>query len=116
MMNRHTGRPITMLEHIKQSVVDILTTPLGSRVMRRDYGSRLYELIDAPTNAQFDSQVYFAVAQALYRWEPRIQVKQVKVNRTDRAHIEIILNAVIVLKQGQRVPLNMTVPFLQEAA
>ncbi|SPX13597.1 Baseplate assembly protein W [Escherichia coli] len=36
------------MEHLKQSVRDILTTPLASRVMRREYGSLVPDLIDEP--------------------------------------------------------------------
>jgi phage baseplate assembly protein W len=38
-MNRNTGRKLSGVDHLRQSIVDILTTPIGSRVMRRDYGS-----------------------------------------------------------------------------
>ena len=38
-MNRRDGLTVTDLEHISQSIGDILRTPVGSRVMRRDYGS-----------------------------------------------------------------------------
>ena len=34
-MNRTTGTAISGLEHLRQSVGDILSTPIGSRVMRR---------------------------------------------------------------------------------
>ncbi len=47
-MNRNTGRTITDADHISQSMSDILRTPVGSRVMRRDYGSLLSSLIDQP--------------------------------------------------------------------
>ncbi len=47
-MNAATGRNLTGLDHLHQSIADILSTPIGTRVMRRDYGSRLPELIDAP--------------------------------------------------------------------
>lgn len=49
-MNRDTGAALSDIEHILQSVRDILLTPLGSRVMRRDYGSLLSALIDQPQN------------------------------------------------------------------
>ncbi|MCS6520867.1 hypothetical protein NYA10_29720, partial [Burkholderia thailandensis] len=49
-MNARTGRAIAGQAHIEQSVADILFTPLGTRVMRRDYGSLLPELIDGPVN------------------------------------------------------------------
>ena len=50
-MNRFTGEKITdETAHIKQSIADILLTPIGSRIQRRDYGSRIPELIDRPMN------------------------------------------------------------------
>ncbi len=46
-MNRSDGLTVTDLEHISQSIGDILRTPVGSRVMRRDYGSLLASMIDS---------------------------------------------------------------------
>ena len=43
-----TGRALDGMQHLGQSIGDILMTPMGSRVMRRDYGSLLTELIDQP--------------------------------------------------------------------
>ncbi|MBR7309711.1 baseplate assembly protein, partial [Klebsiella pneumoniae] len=45
-MNSQTGLSISEVEHIRQSVRDILVTPVGSRVMRREYGSLLSQMID----------------------------------------------------------------------
>lgn len=51
MMSRVNGRNLqTELDQIKQSIQDILTTPIGSRIMRRTYGSLLPQMIDAPFN------------------------------------------------------------------
>lgn len=71
-MSRKTGRRIDQADHIMQSVRDILTTPIGSRVMRRDYGSLLPFLIDSPMNAYFVMQLRAAVIHALMRWERRV--------------------------------------------
>ena len=79
-MDKHTGKPLEGFAHLKQSITDILTTPIGSRVMRRDYGSNLFSLIDAPLNSQTLLSIYVATAEALIKWEPRIKVK--KVNAT----------------------------------
>ncbi len=38
-MNRDTGKAITETDHLRQSVRDILLTPQGSRLARREYGS-----------------------------------------------------------------------------
>ncbi|MBJ3641459.1 baseplate assembly protein, partial [Salmonella enterica subsp. enterica serovar Weltevreden] len=43
-MNASSGHAITDNEHIAQSIGDILLTPIGSRVMRRAYGSQLFNL------------------------------------------------------------------------
>ncbi|MEX9802965.1 GPW/gp25 family protein, partial [Proteus terrae] len=50
-MNAQTGERITDIEHVRQSVRDIFNTPIGSRLMRREYGSLLADLIDGPVNA-----------------------------------------------------------------
>ncbi|MBW8824689.1 MAG: baseplate assembly protein [Phage 64_12] len=83
-MDATTGKPIEGEAHLVQSMSDILTTPIGSRVMRRDYGSRLLELVDAPFNAATRLQLYSAVATALLRWEPRISLTRVEISVGDR--------------------------------
>lgn len=77
--SRITGRRIDRDEHLTQSITDILTTPKGSRVMRRDYGSVLPELIDAPMNGETIVDVYAATAEALDRWEPRLRLQRVEI-------------------------------------
>ncbi|MNZ66574.1 Lysozyme [compost metagenome] len=79
MMDRATGQPIDDLAHLRQSIADILTTPIGSRVMRRDYGSLLPELIDQPLNGAGTVRLYAATAAALMRWEPRLRLSRVQL-------------------------------------
>ena len=47
-INAHTGQALSGIDHLRQSIRDILTTRIGTRVMRRDYGSRLPTLVDTP--------------------------------------------------------------------
>jgi hypothetical protein len=72
-----TGKALSGDAHLAQSIADILTTPLGSRVMRRDYGSLLFELIDRPINGAIRMLMHAATAIALRRWEPRLQLTRV---------------------------------------
>ncbi|KML20266.1 MULTISPECIES: GPW/gp25 family protein [Burkholderia] len=81
-INAHTGRAIAGQAHIEQSVKDILFTPLGTRVMRREYGSLLPELIDGPVNPLMRMRVMAASVMALARWELRIQIDQVDFGST----------------------------------
>ena len=69
-MNAKTGRATTGLDHLYQSIDKILTTPIGTRIARRDFGSELPELVDAPNNATTRVRLYAATATALMRWEP----------------------------------------------
>ena len=69
------------LAHLRQSIVDILTTPLGTRLERRTYGSLLPELIDHPDHGATRVRIYAAVASALMRWEPRLRLSRVATAR-----------------------------------
>ena len=79
-MNRDTGGAIGELEHISQSIADILNTRIGTRVMRREYGSLLPELVDHPFNDATRLRVYAATAMAVLRWEPRISLSRVQLS------------------------------------
>ena len=75
-----TGKRLEGDAHLAQSIADILTTPLGSRVMRREYGSQLADLIDWPLNNATKLQAFAATAMALMRWEPRIRLSSVQLS------------------------------------
>lgn len=79
-MARDTGLGLSFEQHLAQSIADILSTPIGSRVMRRSYGSELPRLIDAPLNGETQVDVFAAVADALARWEPRLRLVRVSVD------------------------------------
>ena len=76
-------------DHINQSMGDILTTPIGTRVMRQDYGSKMPRLIDTPVNQAWKLEVYVAVTEAIHKWEPRVKVKQVRVAAAGVGYVEV---------------------------
>ncbi|UNM21705.1 GPW/gp25 family protein [Pseudomonas sp. ArH3a] len=77
-MNRQTGGAIGTLDHIAQSMTDILTTRIGTRIARREYGSLLPELVDHPFNDVTRLRVYSGTVMALMRWEPRVSLSRVQ--------------------------------------
>lgn len=81
MMNRTTGQRLDAMAHLRQSIGDILSTPIGSRVMRREYGSLVPALIDKPDNLATQTRFFAAVASALMRWEPRLKVDRMAIRR-----------------------------------
>ncbi|MDR5887562.1 GPW/gp25 family protein [Vreelandella janggokensis] len=90
-MNAQSGRTLSGIDHLRQSLRDILTTPIGTRVMRRDYGSRLYQLVDAPMNNTTLVELYAATAEAVARWEPRFKLTRVRTESASPGHILLTL-------------------------
>lgn len=88
-MNRNTGIGISDTEHISQSMRDILLTPVGSRVMRREYGSLLSALIDMPQNPALRLQIMVACYSAIQKWEPRIRLTAISFETGDAGEMYV---------------------------
>lgn len=82
-MSRTTGKQIGITAHIAQSIQDILTTPIGSRIQRRDYGSHFFDLIDSAMNEVGRLRLTAALVDAINKWEPRIQITFAQVTVTN---------------------------------
>ncbi len=78
-MNIQSGRRISDIDHIWQSCRDIVTTTLGTRIERSDYGSLLPELIDHPHNQPNNLRLMAATVMALAKWEPRIAIRKIDI-------------------------------------
>lgn len=76
-MARNTGQPVSGIEHLRQSLEDILSTPIGSRRMRQEYGSNIPRMVDQPVTPGWVAAVQSEAARAITRWEPRIKLKRV---------------------------------------
>jgi phage baseplate assembly protein W len=88
-MNRESGAPLTDTEHLRQSVSDILLTPVGSRIARRQYGSLLSALIDAPQNPALRLQLMAACYTAIQQWEPRITLTAITVTPGQAGQMQV---------------------------
>lgn len=110
-MSRSTGQRIDQTNHILQSVRDILMTPIGSRVMRRDYGSLLPFLIDAPINAYFIMQLRASVIHALMRWETRVTPTRIELmtdNNTSQGVASLMIEyRYVISKKIERTYLSL---------
>ncbi|KVO72590.1 phage baseplate protein [Burkholderia ubonensis] len=78
-MDRWTGRPISGVPHLIQSIADILGTRKGSRRERPEYGSDIPLMVDLPITRGWVSAAQAEAARAIGRWEPRIRLAKVKV-------------------------------------
>ena len=76
-MDENTGRQIDGVQEVFQSIKRILQTPLGSRVMRPEFGSRLYDLLDKPDTPATFLAIDAATLDAINRLEPRFLPRKV---------------------------------------
>jgi phage baseplate assembly protein W len=76
-MDRATGKVLDGLPEIEQAVDEVLNTIPGDRVMRAEYGSELFELVDTQINAIGRANLARATSEAIRRFEPRVSVRQV---------------------------------------
>ncbi len=105
-INALTGRKLLGRDHIRQSIADILSTPLGSRVMRRDYGSLLPELVDQPLHGATLLRVMAASVDAILRWEPDVQMQSIQISSTADGYLVVDFNAAEITGGSER----LTVP------
>ena len=97
------GTKMKYLASIEESIKDILLTPLGSRVMLPDYGSRIFELIDRKVDDEFRADLACYVIEAVEKWETRVKIDEVKlISLKDHR-----LNFKVVLTSGNEIGIEI---------
>lgn len=107
MMSRFNGSELTEHEHIFQSLEDIASTPFGSRIMRREYGTQLANFIDQPISQSLYLKCYSSLYAAFLRWENRIEISQIIVAEVSSGKMILDIEAILI-KTGD--PLNFQIP------
>jgi uncharacterized protein len=82
----HRGRMALVGDatEIEQAIRIILGTAPGQRVMRPEFGCRLNELVFAPNTSATAGLGERYVREALGRWEPRIDLEEVRISPDDQ--------------------------------
>ncbi len=89
--NRETGQLLYGIDHVHQSIIDILTTPTQSRIMRPEYGSDIFKLIDKPINPRWLVDFYYEAVVSIHRWEPRVRVRRIIVKEVSLGRVVVDL-------------------------
>ncbi len=71
------------IDMIRQSIQDILETPVGSRFGCEDYGSYVHLLIFEQNDSVLESLLYYYITSALELWEKRIKTEDISFVSTD---------------------------------
>lgn len=105
-MSRGTGKSVVGIEHIHQSISDIVSTPIGTRAGGmvtdargrrrhiREYGLDLVSLIDKPMTPALRVLLIAKLAHAVDTWEPRFRLGVVNVEMSEPGHLTVSLGGV----------------------
>lgn len=105
-MDATSGAPLSDLDHVRQSIMDILRTHRGERVMLPEYGSNLFELVSRPMNAAFLLDLYYEAITAIHRWEPRVRVARIQAAEMSAGRVILDLEVRLDGGQAERVRLD----------
>ena len=72
-----------MLKKIKteEAIKRVLTTPLGNRIMRPEFGSELYKLVDRNFDNEFILDAISWTYEAIEKNLPEVKIKKVDVDK-----------------------------------
>lgn len=73
----------TDTDAIKASVIQIVTTMKGERVMRPDFGCNAFSYVFENDSQEFRIHAEREIRQSLSTWEPRIRVDSVQISSDD---------------------------------
>lgn len=97
-------------ELIRQSIIQILLTERGERLMRPTYGSSLMSRVFDNNDEILKSMLQAEVFAAIGKWEPRAIVRSVDTVQKDTT-ITVTVNYVVVsTQQLDSVSLALTAP------
>jgi len=105
-------RGLTLVEgadKVRQSILAILDTEPGERVMRPDFGCGLRRYLMAPNSVATRALIRHDVQRALERWEPRIRVDRVDVLPGEDPALVHVVVAYAHVVDGR--PDNLVYPF-----
>lgn len=99
-------------ESVRQSIGIILGTAKGERVMRPDFGCGIHDLVFGVNSPSTAGAVAQAVSQALLLFEPRIDVRDIRVSSEGNG--EMLLIHIDYQVRATNNVFNLVYPFYLE--
>lgn len=100
----------SLVEHVRQSILLILRTDRGERMMAPDFGAGLSDFAFQPTNNVTMQVVKKRVTDSLTRYEPRIQVVSVDVSPDPERGNVLLIGVRYYIRQVDTM-FNLVYPF-----
>jgi len=100
-------------EKVRQSIWLILSTAPGERQMLPEFGCGIHDLVFEPNTVTLRAQLGVQVREALSRWEPRIEVLDVRVETRSEARNHLDIRVDYQIRELNAVD-NLVYPFYLE--
>lgn len=100
------------IEEIEGAMRMILLTAPGERVMRPEFGCRVWDYLFEPMNPTTFGLVEAAVREAIERWEPRVTVEAVHAE-ADRERMGVVVADITYTTKDTNDRRNLVVPFYE---
>ena len=95
---------------VRQSILLLIRTAPGERVMRPDYGCPLNRLMFAPNDATTAGLAIHYVREALCRWEPRAEIIWLDANPDPQVPGRLVIELQFRLRRTDRVEM-LVIPY-----
>ncbi len=97
-------------ERLRQSLLLILYTNLGERVMNRTFGADFRSFVFEPMDQLVLDRITFSIRKAVELWEPRVLIERLDINLIDPKN-GLMQVAVDFREVATNQPGNLVFPF-----
>ena len=97
-------------ELIRDSLIQLITTRTGERVMRPDYGSNAYAFVFESNNALLSNLIRAEIQGVVAKYEPRVQLIDIQVEQQDASVIVTLQYIVLATGNVNATTLSMATP------
>jgi len=105
----HSVEMVDEEEDIKQSLIILLSTIKGERVMQHDYGANMQDLLFEPLNVSFAQRMSGQIERAILFFEPRIKTDDITYRQdNENGLVEIRIDYTIIATNNRR---NIVYPY-----
>jgi phage baseplate assembly protein W len=93
--------PATNEGAVKKALINLIRTPLGTKPFSPEYGTRLYDFLFRPADAETESEINDELNQCITKFEPRVTIVSITTDMSEDG-IEINLNYYVKNVAGQQ--------------
>ncbi|RKS70952.1 hypothetical protein BZB76_5432 [Actinomadura pelletieri DSM 43383] len=101
---------VTGEREIEEAIRLVLATAPGERPVRPEFGCAIHDLVFAPANEETAGRIAYEVRASLDRWEPRIDVSDVRVSTSPDDGAVLFIDVTYEIR-GTNNPRNLVFPF-----